>query len=179
MDRFTALFTVLLNPGWGFKEKILGYGTKFGTELVQDSGKVIGKTLNRGTDLIAFYLTLFWKHKSWARNLQFNSTMLPGLGAPPGFLSGDNEAVILEVFTRYTRHTEAVSILTTLSRYKLYLALAGDGDTDTADTEPSCEEECPEGSHCSWGVCFCDAGQCKAQLRNIFLITLSCRHISG
>ena len=52
-----------------------------------------------------------------------------------------------------------MSILTTLSRYKLYLALAGDGDTDTADTEPGCEEECPEGSHCSWGVCFCDAGQ--------------------
>ena len=60
-----------------------------------------------------------------------------------------------------------MSSLTTLSRYKLYLALAGDGDTDTADTEPSCEEECPEGAHCSWGVCFCDAGQYQAQLSNI------------
>ena len=61
----------------------------------------------------------------------------------------------------YTLHTEAVSLhtATVLPRYKLYLALAGDGDTDTADTEPGCEEECPEGSHCSWGVCFCDAGQ--------------------
>ena len=109
LPRAAALLSgvLLLNvcPGLGSEEKILGYGTKFGTELVQDSGKVIGKTLDRGTDLIAFYLTLFWKHISWARNLQFNSTMLPGLGAPPGFLSGDNEAVILEVFTRYTRHT--------------------------------------------------------------------------
>ena len=35
-----------VNPGLGSEEKILGYGTKFGTDLVQDSGKVIGKSFS-------------------------------------------------------------------------------------------------------------------------------------
>ena len=55
LHRAAALLSgvLLLNvsPGLGSEEKILGYGTKFGTDLVQDSGKVIGKTFNRGTDL--------------------------------------------------------------------------------------------------------------------------------
>ena len=50
LPRAAALLSgvLLLNvcPGLGSEEKILGYGTKFGTDLVQDSGKVIGKSFS-------------------------------------------------------------------------------------------------------------------------------------
>ena len=45
------LLNVCPGLGSGSEEKILGYGTKFGTDLVQDSGKVIGKAFNREKDL--------------------------------------------------------------------------------------------------------------------------------
>jgi len=84
-------------------EKILGYGTKFGTILDEDSKKVIG------------------------------------LGAPEGFLSSDNEEAILEVFHRYKEHQRLVE----------------EAKTGTDGLE--CKDGCPEGSHCSGGVCFCNA----------------------
>ena len=50
LHRAAALLSgvLLLNvsPGLGSEEKILGYGTKFGTDLLQDSGKVIGKSFS-------------------------------------------------------------------------------------------------------------------------------------
>ena len=50
LPRAAALLSgvLLLNVclGSGSEEKILGYGTKFGTDLVQDSGKVIGKSFS-------------------------------------------------------------------------------------------------------------------------------------
>lgn len=85
------------------EEKILGYGTKFGTLLEEESKKVIG------------------------------------LGAAPGFLSGDNEADILEVY----------------QRYKLYRALA-EQEEGLGGEAAECGELCPAGAHCAWGLCFCD-----------------------
>jgi len=84
------------------EQKILGYGTKFGTLLEEESKKVIG------------------------------------LGAAPGYLGGDNEADILEVY----------------QRYQLYRALTEEGPGGRA---VECAEPCPAGAHCAWGICFCDS----------------------
>jgi len=92
-----------INLIWCSNEKILGYGTKFGTILDEDSKKVIG------------------------------------LGAPEGFLSGDNEEAILEVYQRYKEHQILVE------------------EASQGIDNQECMEGCPEGSHCSAGVCFCDA----------------------
>ena len=64
-----------------------------------------------------------------------------GLGAAPGFLSGDNEADILEVY----------------QRYKLYRALA-EQEEGPGGEAAECGELCPAGAHCAWGLCFCDPG---------------------
>ena len=64
-----------------------------------------------------------------------------GLGAAPGFLSGDNEADILEVY----------------QRYKLYRALA-EQEEGLGGEAAECGEPCPAGAHCAWGLCFCDPG---------------------
>ena len=63
------------------------------------------------------------------------------MGAAPGYLSGDNEADILEVY----------------QRYKLYLALAEE-DEGLVGGAAECGELCPAGAHCAWGLCFCDPG---------------------
>jgi len=101
MDPKLVYIGVLLNINLGLcsTDKTLGYGTKFGTVLEEDSKKVIG------------------------------------LGAPPGFLNGDNEQVILDVYQRYLE-------------YKLLQGAESNDDL--------CQEKCPPGSHCSSGVCFCD-----------------------
>ena len=78
------------------------------------------------------------KQTKKGKKLKFN--IILGLGAPPGFLNGDNEQVILDVYQRYLE-------------YKL---LQGADPNDDL-----CQEKCPPGSHCSSGVCFCDTGQAK------------------
>ena len=67
--------------------------------------------------------------------------LLSGLGAAPGYLSGDNEADILEVY----------------QRYKLYRALAEE-DEGLVGGAAECGEPCPAGAHCALGLCFCDPG---------------------
>jgi len=86
------------------EDKIVGYGTKFGTELSGSHDKVIG------------------------------------LGAPPGLLVGaESEEDVLEVY----------------HRYQLYQELLGE-DSNAGYAEKNCEGGCPEGSHCSYGICFCE-----------------------
>ena len=89
------------------EEGLLGYGTKFGTDL-------------SGTE-------------------EINSAI--GLGAPAGFIEGESEEKSLEVY----------------HRYQLYLQLIGKEATP-GYAEKTCGEGCPEGSHCSHGICFCETG---------------------
>ena len=77
--------------------------------------------------------------------ISFNDYSL-GLGAPEGFLSSDNEEAILEVFHRYKEHQRLVE----------------EAKPGTDGLE--CKDGCPEGSHCSGGVCFCNAGNFNVQL---------------
>jgi len=63
-----------------------------------------------------------------------------GLGAPPGFIGGENEDAVLEVY----------------HRYQLYQDLIGE-EVNPGYAEKSCEGGCPEGAHCSFGICYCEA----------------------
>ena len=81
------------------------------------------------------------KQTKKGKKLKFN--IILGLGAPPGFLNGDNEQVILDVYQRYLE-------------YKLLQGAESNDDL--------CQEKCPPGSHCSSGVCFCDTGQILSSL---------------
>ena len=103
-----AVVVVFLNQNVQCAEEgVLGYGTKFGTDLSDTE--------------------------------EINSAI--GLGAPAGFIEGENEEKSLEVY----------------HRYQLYLQLIGEETTPGYDGK-TCGEGCPEGSHCSYGVCFCDSG---------------------
>ena len=152
MDPKLVYIGVLLNINLGLcsTDKTLGYGTKFGTVLEEDSKKVIGKQFtlfrqklgrkNDNLDQSRKYKTRSEANKN-VKKLKF--CFILGLGAPPGFLNGDNEQVILDVYQRYLE-------------YKL---LQGADPNDDL-----CQEKCPPGSHCSSGVCFCDTGQILSSL---------------
>ena len=70
----------------------------------------------------------------------FCIVLLLGLGAPESFLQSDNEQVLLDVY----------------HRYQLYQKLVGTGAPGHYEAE--CDDSCPQGSHCVWGICFCDTG---------------------
>ena len=67
---------------------------------------------------------------------------MTGLGAPPAFIDGDNEETLLEVY----------------HRYQLYRQLVGE-EVGSDYLSGECGDGCPPHSHCSYGLCFCDAGQ--------------------
>ena len=48
-------------------------------------------------------------------------------------------------------------MLEVFQRYKLYRALAEEEEEEEGGPG-ECGEPCPSGSHCSWGLCFCDSG---------------------
>lgn len=62
-----------------------------------------------------------------------------GLGASPGPVMGE-EDILLEV----------------LHRLELYKKLASQ-DSNPGYTDSHCGDTCPPGSHCSYGLCFCDS----------------------
>ena len=64
-----------------------------------------------------------------------------GLGAPPGFIGGESEDAILDVY----------------HRYQLYQELIGE-EIISGYADKTCEGGCPEGTHCSYGICFCETG---------------------
>jgi len=70
--------------------------------------------------------------------VEINSAI--GLGAPPGFIGVENEENSLDVY----------------HRYQLYLQLIGE-IPPVRLFEKTCGEGCPEGSHCSHGICFCES----------------------
>ena len=74
-----------------------------------------------------------------------------GLGAAPGYLGGDSEADILEVY----------------QRYQLYQALTEEGP---GGGELECREPCPAGAHCAWGLCFCDSGITRIESEEIIFL---------
>jgi len=63
-----------------------------------------------------------------------------GLGAPPASIGGESEENILDVY----------------HRYQLYLGLIGD-ELNAGYADKTCEGGCPEGTHCSFGICFCES----------------------
>ena len=106
-----------------------------------------------------------------------------GLGASPGFLSGDSEDDLVEVFKRYHAYLlltgrnvanfsqirsfltlfnkknnfiPKILIIKTKKRSKKLYIWGKLIHRDGFDTD--CEEGCPIGSHCSDGICFCDSG---------------------
>ena len=67
---------------------------------------------------------------------------MEGLGAPPAFIDGEDEETVLEVY----------------HRYQLYRQLVGQ-KVGQQYLGGECQDGCPPGSHCSFGLCFCDAGE--------------------
>ena len=65
-----------------------------------------------------------------------------GLGASPAFIGGESEEDILDVY----------------HRYQLYLGLIGE-EVAGGYADKICEGGCPEGTHCSYGICFCESGK--------------------
>eukprot|EP00092_Neocalanus_flemingeri_P070746 GFUD01086867.1.p1 GENE.GFUD01086867.1~~GFUD01086867.1.p1 ORF type:complete len:252 (+),score=46.29 GFUD01086867.1:120-875(+) len=62
-----------------------------------------------------------------------------GLGAPAGFIGGESEDAVMDVY----------------HRYQLYQDLVGE-DVNPGYADKTCEGGCPEGTHCSYGLCFCE-----------------------
>ena len=46
-----------------------------------------------------------------------------------------------------------------LHRLELYRSLTGGEAVVPGYADNSCPGECPEGAHCSFGLCFCDQGE--------------------
>ena len=104
------------------EEKVLGYGTEFGTIGLQEKRKVIG-----------------WYCEHFVADFTF--CQISGIGAHPGFIDGDNEPTLLDVY----------------HRYQLYRELVGEEVSEDYQSG-MCGAGCPPASHCSYGLCFCDAG---------------------
>ena len=75
-----------------------------------------------------------------------------GLGAPEGFLGSDNEQVIMDVYHRYQEHQRLI------------------GAETPGHYTDQCHDSCPHGTHCVWGICFCDSGRSLINIPHSSLI---------